>query len=70
MTDREVWRLSAQVEDARERLEKLEGKVEEILRILNEAKGGWRVLLMVGGAVGAAVAITLKLWGLIVGASK
>lgn len=67
MTDHEVGRLSAQVEASDARIEKLEAKVDEILRILNEAKGGWRMLLMVGGAVGVVMAFTLKILGAFVG---
>lgn len=74
MTDHEVGRLSAQIEAAQEkierldavmtaRVEKLEGKLDEALRILNEARGGWRVLVIVGGAIGAVVALALKLMG-------
>lgn len=40
-------------------------KLDDVLRQLNEAKGGWRVLMMVGGAagiIGSGVSWAISHW--------
>jgi len=41
-----------QIEELTESLKTLTGKVDNIAQTLSEAKGGWRILMMVGGAAG------------------
>lgn len=48
----EVSYLKAGVADLRLTNAQQSIKLDEVLRTLNEAKGGWRVLVMIGGAAG------------------
>lgn len=42
------------------RIETLERKLDEVLSVLHSARGGWRTLMLIGGAAGAALAAVLK----------
>lgn len=56
--EREFGRLEATVHDLAQRIEKLEPKIDSLLRYIERQKGGWAVVLMVAAvasAVGAAV---------------
>jgi hypothetical protein len=48
--EREVGRMQAEIEALTVAVDKLTGKVESIEKTLSEAKGGWRVLMIFGGA--------------------
>jgi len=47
---RDLGRLEAQMENVADKLNKLEVQVEIISRTLSEAKGGWKMLMLVSGA--------------------
>ncbi len=61
MTDdsqRSLGRLEAIQETHAERLTRIEGKLDHIVSVIDNAKGGWKTLLAVGSvaaAVGAGV---------------
>jgi len=66
--DREIGRHDAQIEALRSDLarvalsmEKLEGQVQSVEHLLTEAKGGWRLLMLLGGAAGM-LGLTLRDW--------
>ena len=42
-----------QIDDLRKSIEDLSRKIDGISETMSEAKGGWRILMMVGGASGA-----------------
>jgi hypothetical protein len=50
----EFGRLQAQVETLITAVGKLDGKVDDMGKQLAEAKGGWRVLMAIGGASATA----------------
>lgn len=57
---REVGRHDAQIEGLENRLGKVEAKLDSVLSILNQAKGGWKTLLMVAGVAGSVGALVGK----------
>ena len=58
---RDLGYFEAQIETLVSGMAKLETKVDRIERTLSEAKGGWRMLLLVGSAGGALGAMITKL---------
>lgn len=50
----EVSYLKAGMADLKETNKQQNAKLDEVLRTMNEAKGGWRLLVMMGGAAGLA----------------
>ena len=48
-----------------EQLSQVNNKLDDIIKTLSEAKGGWRTLLIIGGAAGTLGALIAKLfaWG-------
>lgn len=72
MTDRDIGKHEAQIEELQrdvahlsDEVAALKSQVQEIHDILVQARGGWRVMVLVGGAVGAALALALKLFGMV-----
>ncbi|MEH6435768.1 hypothetical protein [Massilia sp. DD77] len=49
----EVAHLKAAVADLRTTNAQLNDKLDEVLRTMHEAQGGWRTLMVVGGAAGS-----------------
>lgn len=64
MTDisRDLGKLQSDVENLDVRLEKLEEKVDDIHTVITKARGGWLLLILIGG--GLSWAIT-TIWPLI-----
>jgi outer membrane scaffolding protein for murein synthesis (MipA/OmpV family) len=57
--------LQGQVKEIRARQAKIDEKLDEILGSLSEAKGGWRMMMLLGGAastVGAGVSWIVAHW--------
>lgn len=48
-----VSALQAQMTDFKARQAVTEAKIDQVLDKLSEAKGGWRVLMLLGGAAGS-----------------
>jgi hypothetical protein len=46
--------LEAEVEELKKKVDAMTDKLDTILTTLNEAKGGWRMLMGVAGAAAAA----------------
>lgn len=49
----EVAHLKAAVADLRTTNAQLNDKLDEVLRTMHEAQGGWRTLMVIGGAAGS-----------------
>lgn len=64
----EIGRHDAKIESLEREVHALRDDVAEIKRMLSEARGGWRMLLLVGGcsaAVGAGMTKLLSWAGMI-----
>lgn len=60
-----VAQTDAQLKQAAERARQM----QEIMAALNQARGGWRILMGASAAGGTIAAIGYKLWHIIMGAS-
>ena len=60
--DREIGMLTERSIANEKRLESLEEKVDQVLETLQHARGGWRMLMAVGGASAAIAAIITAIW--------
>lgn len=49
------------------RLESIERKVDKLLSAVDQAKGGWRILVAVYGAATVITAAIFKVWGIVKG---
>lgn len=56
-----LTRVETKVDNIEEELRTLKADVREIKSLLTEARGGWRMLLLVGGAGAALGGLALKL---------
>ncbi|WP_165837523.1 hypothetical protein [Zavarzinia aquatilis] len=56
-----LTRVETKVDNIEEELRTLKADVREIKSLLTEARGGWRMLLLVGGAGAALGGLVLKL---------
>ncbi len=50
---RNLGQHDAQLDDLDRRVERIENKLDEIITSIHEAKGGWKTLMLIGGAAGA-----------------
>lgn len=57
---RNLGQHDAQLEDLDRRVERIENKLDEIITSIHEAKGGWKTLMLIGGAAGAMGALLGK----------
>lgn len=55
--------LQARVANLEKSNERIEGKLDEAIATLNTAKGGWRMLLLVGTVVAAFAGLLVTLAG-------
>ena len=56
---RELGAHAAEITNLKDRVEKMDGKMDEVLSILNQTKGSWKTLVAIAGmssAIGAAAA--------------
>lgn len=69
MTDqyRIIGQLEAQMESHSERLDRIETKLDVLTNYIQQQKGGWKTLLLIGGAAGTAGAILTKLLAMMKG---
>lgn len=49
--DRDIGGLQADVRNLEEKFDKLEKKVDEIHTVITKAKGGWLLLILIGGGL-------------------
>ena len=59
--------LQATVDKLEDRVEKLTAAVETLTATLNQTKGGWKLLVVLGSAVSFMTVVMLKLFGFIKG---
>lgn len=60
---RDLGRHEAEIESLQREIHELRLEVKEISRMLNEARGGWRSLMLVGGIASTIGAALTKAWG-------
>lgn len=58
---RDMGRLEARVDALESELREIKADVKSILALVNQAKGGWRTLILVGAVAGATGALVTKL---------
>lgn len=63
----ELGRHDAKIQALEARMKIVEGKIDTVISILTQAKGGWKTLMWVGGACSALTAGLLKLTGFLHG---
>jgi molybdopterin biosynthesis enzyme len=63
-------RLEGEVTALRREVDLMRDDIKELLAAVENAKGGWRVLLAVGGVAGALGALVVKGWAFFGGAPK
>ncbi len=61
MSDHELGELQAEVRNVKEAVGEMRKDIKGILGTLNQAKGGWKTLLLVAGIAGVAGAVLTKL---------
>jgi hypothetical protein len=61
VAETDISHMGHELADLKADIRALKVDVAEILRTLAEARGGWRTLLLVGGAAGAAGAMLMKM---------
>lgn len=58
---RDLGRHDAEIETLQKEIAELRQEIKQISKILNEARGGWRTMMLLGGAAGAVGATIAKL---------
>lgn len=64
--NRELGRHGAQIDGLEARMARVETKLDRVLAVLSEARGGWKTLILVGaiaGAVGAGLGKIAAVFG-------
>lgn len=65
--DRDIGRLEEHAKSTERRLEAIEKQLTDVLATLQHAKGGWRMLMIVGGGCAAIGALVTGIWSTITG---
>lgn len=63
MSDREMGEHDARLKALEQQVAELRADVKSILSVLNEARGGWKTLMLVGGIAGMMGATVAKIAG-------
>jgi hypothetical protein len=65
--ERELGAHDAEIAHLNKKVDQIDKQMSEVLAILHEAKGGWRMLIAVGGIAGTVgaslMALVVKLFG-------
>lgn len=62
---RQIGRLEAQVANLERDAIEIKGDLKALVATVNQARGGWKTLMLVAGAAGAAGALASKVVGLV-----
>ena len=62
---RQIGRLEAQVANLERDAIEIKGDLKALVATANQARGGWKTLMLVAGAAGAAGALASKVVGLV-----
>lgn len=60
-TQKELGRLDADVANLQRDMTELKADMKAVLAAVNQAKGGWKTLMLISGVSGAAGALLAKL---------
>ena len=69
-TDADVVKLETEVDHLKEDMMEVKKDVKSILAVLNQTKGGWKVIVLVASVAGTAGAIAAKLFPFLGGLPK
>lgn len=64
VSDRDFGQLEAKVEELEKKMDRVQTTLDDISKVLSEAKGGWKTLVVVGTIAGGLGAGATKLIGL------
>lgn len=64
-SDRDFGRLEAEVESLQREVGELRKDVKQLLACVNQARGGWKTVLLVAGVAGVMGAATTKVFALL-----
>lgn len=59
---KEIGRIEATIEAQGKAIDELNADVKTLLRVINEARGGWRTLIIVAGVAGVVGGLVSKMW--------
>lgn len=65
--DRDIGRLEERSFAAERRLAAVEEKLDQVLETLQHARGGWRMLMIVGGGCAAIGSFVTAVWSTLSG---
>ena len=69
-TDADVVKLETEVDHLKEDMTEVKKDVKSILAVLNQTRGGWKVIILVASVAGTAGAIAAKLFPFLGGLPK
>ena len=69
-TDADVVKLETEVDHLKEDMTEVKKDVKSILAVLNQTKGGWKVIVLVASVAGTAGAVAAKLFPFLGGLPK
>lgn len=61
-TQRSLGRLEAVQETHDQRLSRIESKIDHLVQVIDQAKGGWKTLVTAGAVASAITAALIKLY--------
>lgn len=64
---RDLGKHEAKIETMDDRIARLETKVDTLIAAVEQAKGGWKILMGVSAASSALTAVVFKFWGIMKG---
>ncbi|MDE2426919.1 MAG: hypothetical protein KGO96_13550 [Elusimicrobia bacterium] len=65
--DRDIGVLTERSVATEKRLQAVEDKLDEVLQTLQHAKGGWKMLMVIGGGAAALGGLLASFWSTVTG---
>lgn len=65
--ERAVGQLEGEVGAIKDRLERIEDKLDSVVSAVQHARGGWWTLMLIGSVAGTLGALLATFWGAITG---